>query len=242
MAILRLPNPHMTMVPVTPAAQQRSIKTVSRKPKTLDGDIAAPTWWSNLTVLRASLIAVLVITFNVNLYLFSVFGTYEDSLKTDQLAIEMELRGNELEALVGHSESQLRKQVRALEEKLDGIKANSQTRTAQIFLYPSKMLKGSKLKVTTPIAHPKGGKKEKGSKKEKGAKKEKGSKKEKGAKKEKKHKGSKEPKKDGPKKEDKEKKHGPAKDPKDPKKSGPKKGGPKENLYRNADYHQAVFY
>lgn len=234
MAILRTSDPTMKTAAPVPSGEPKALlnKSVSKT----GGD--STVWWNNLSLLRGALVIMLVVAFNANLYFYSVFESYEDSIKVEQLAIEMELRGNELQKFVGESETKLRSHVQALEEKIEGLRQNSRTtQRHKINLYLTKptdespvqrRLKGSRIHLESPIQVPKGDKKEKSGKKKK-EKKEKGSKKEKGTKKEK-----------GAKKEKSAKKDKGAKGPKGPK--GDKKSkDPKESLNRNSGYFQAIY-
>jgi hypothetical protein len=63
---------------------------------------------------------MLVVAFNANLHFFSVFEGHEDSIKLEQMAIEMELRGNEFHKFVEESDTKWSSHVQALEEKIEG--------------------------------------------------------------------------------------------------------------------------
>jgi hypothetical protein len=264
MAILRPSHPTMTTVVASPPREPKALLKKSSSKAAGESTV----WWNNMALLRAALVIMLVVAFNANLYFFSVFENFEDSIKVEQMAIEMELRGNELQKYVGESETKLRSHVQALEEKIEGLTQKSRnTQTHKIYLdlrkpdespvQAQRRLKGSRIHLESPIQVPKGDKgdkKSKGDKKEKGDKK-KGDKKDKGAKKEKKKekavgtskkdkgaKGPKDPK--GDKKKEKavgtSKKDKGAKGPKGPK--GDKKTkDPKESLNRNSGYFQATY-
>lgn len=132
MAILRPSNPNTTTVVASPSKEPKAVlhKSIGKT-----GDEATG-WWNNLALLRGALVIMLVVAFNANLYFFSMFEKYEDSIKVEQMAIDMELRGNELHKFVGESETKWRSHVQALEDKIEGLvqKKVRTTQTHKIYL------------------------------------------------------------------------------------------------------------